>query len=52
MQLLGVDVVFNHADYRLMSRKMVDAVLEMSEYNRFFQRNFRMGRLSHRMAGI
>ena len=35
MKALGVDVVYNHADYRLMSRKMVDAVLEMSEYNRF-----------------
>lgn len=29
------EIVSGARDYRLMNRKMVDAVLEMSEYNRF-----------------
>ena len=32
---MGVESVYNHADFRLMSRKMTDAVLSMAEYNRF-----------------
>ena len=35
MQLLGVDVVFNHADYRLMSRRALEALSEYKEVNLF-----------------
>ena len=34
-RLSRTEIVSGARDYRLMSRKMVDAVLEMSEYNRF-----------------
>ena len=37
MQLLGVDVVFNHADYRLMSRRALEALSEYKEVNRFLR---------------
>ena len=49
-RLSRTEIVSGARDYRLMSRKMVDAVLEMSEYNRFSKGIF--GWLSHRMAGI
>ncbi len=34
-KISGTEIVEGARDYRLMKRKMVDAVLEMSEYNRF-----------------
>jgi glycosyltransferase involved in cell wall biosynthesis len=34
---LGVDVVFNHADYRLMSRRAVEALREFPESNLFLR---------------
>ncbi|MDD3339710.1 MAG: glycosyltransferase family 2 protein [Lachnospiraceae bacterium] len=34
-KLSNTDIVNGARDYRLMTRKMADAVLEMSEYNRF-----------------
>jgi glycosyltransferase involved in cell wall biosynthesis len=34
---LGVDVVFNHADYRLMSRRAVDALCAFDESNLFIR---------------
>lgn len=34
-KISGTEIVSGARDYRLMKRKMVDAVLEMSEYNRF-----------------
>ena len=34
-RLSKTEIVSGARDYRLMSRKLVDAVLEMSEYNRF-----------------
>ena len=37
MKLLGVDVVYNHADYRLMSRRALDALSEFSEVNLFLR---------------
>ena len=46
------EIVNGARDYRLMKRNMVDAVLKMSEYNRIFQGNFRLGRFSYKMAGI
>ena len=33
MKLLGVDVVFNHADYRLMSRRALEGLAEYKEVN-------------------
>ena len=33
LHLLGVDVVFNHADYRLMSRRALEALSEYKEVN-------------------
>lgn len=35
MKLLGVDIVFNHADYRLMGRRALDALREYREANLF-----------------
>lgn len=37
MQLLGVDIVYNHADYRLMSRRALDALSEYKETNLFLR---------------
>lgn len=37
MQLLGVDLVYNHADYRLMSRRALDALAEYKEVNLFLR---------------
>lgn len=37
MKLLGVDVVFNHADYRLMSRRAVEALEDFREVNLFLR---------------
>lgn len=37
MHLLGVDVVFNHADYRLMSRRALEALSEYKEVNLFLR---------------
>lgn len=37
MRMLGVDVVDNHADYRLMSRRALDALSEYREVNLFLR---------------
>lgn len=37
MQVLGVDIVFNHADYRLMSRRALEALSEYRETNLFLR---------------
>ncbi|MEG1426247.1 MAG: glycosyltransferase family 2 protein [Oscillospiraceae bacterium] len=37
MKLLGVDIVFNHADYRLMSRRAIEALSEYTETNLFLR---------------
>lgn len=37
LRLLGVDVVFNHADYRLMSRRAIDALRDYEEVNLFLR---------------
>lgn len=37
MNLLGVDVVFNHADYRLMSKRALEALSEYREVNLFLR---------------
>ena len=37
MQSLGVNLVFNHADFRLMSRRAVDTLLEYPETNLFLR---------------
>lgn len=37
MQLLGVDIVFNHADYRLMSRRALQSLAEYGEVNLFLR---------------
>ena len=37
MRLLGVDVVYNHADYRLMSRRAHEALSEYTEVNLFLR---------------
>lgn len=37
MQKLGVDLVFNHADFRLLSRRALDALLEYPEANLFLR---------------
>lgn len=37
MKLLGVNTVYNHADYRLLSRRALDALSEFSEVNLFLR---------------
>ena len=37
MQMLGVDIVDNHADYRLLSRRALAALLEFREVNLFLR---------------
>ena len=37
MQAMGVDLVFNHADYRLMSKTVLDALSEYKEVNLFLR---------------
>lgn len=37
MAFLGVDIVYNHADYRLMSRRAVEALKEFQEVNLFLR---------------
>lgn len=37
MRFLGVETVFNHADYRLMSRRALDALAEFNEVNLFLR---------------
>lgn len=37
MKALGVDIVFNHADYRLMSRRALDALEDFDEVNLFLR---------------
>ncbi len=37
MKALGVDVVFNHADYRLLSRRALDGLAQFGEVNLFLR---------------
>lgn len=37
MKILGVDIVYNHADYRLMSRRALEALDKFSEVNLFLR---------------
>lgn len=37
LKLLGVKVVFNHADYRLMSRRAIEALKQFGEVNLFLR---------------
>jgi glycosyltransferase involved in cell wall biosynthesis len=37
MRRLGIDLVFNHADYRLMSRRAVEALRQFGEVNLFLR---------------
>lgn len=37
MHSMGVDIVFNHADYRLMSRRAVEGLLQFKETNLFLR---------------
>ena len=37
MKAMGVDIVFNHADYRLMSRRAVEGLAQFGEVNLFLR---------------
>lgn len=37
MKLLGVEIVYNHADYRLMSRRALEGLAEFQEVNLFLR---------------
>ncbi len=37
MRMLGAEVVYNHADYRLMSRRAIEALAEYDEVNLFLR---------------
>ena len=37
MKALGVDIIFNHADYRLLSRRALDGLAEYKEVNLFLR---------------
>ena len=40
MQIMGVDVVYNHADYRLMSRRVIEHLKEFKEVNLFLRASY------------
>jgi glycosyltransferase involved in cell wall biosynthesis len=42
-RVFKVQLVEGARDFRMMNRKMADAILQMGEYNRFFKRNVRDG---------
>lgn len=55
LAFMGVDVVFNHADYRLLSRRAVEALREYGEVNLFLRGiipllGFRSRLISYRRA--
>ncbi len=37
MNMLGVDVMYNHADYRLMSKRALDGLSQFKEVNLFLR---------------
>ena len=37
MKVLGVDIVYNHADYRIMSKRALDSLEEFKEVNLFLR---------------
>ena len=37
MRLMGVDIVYNHADYRLMSKRAIEGLSEFEEVNTFLR---------------
>ena len=37
LRLMGVEAIFNHADYRLMSRRAIAALQEFTEVNLFLR---------------
>lgn len=37
MQFLGVDIIYNHADYRLMSKRALEGLAEFNEVNLFLR---------------
>lgn len=37
MKIMGVDIVFNHADYRLMSKRAIEGLAEFKEVNLFLR---------------
>lgn len=37
MRLLGADIIYNHADYRLMSARAIDALADFKEVNLFLR---------------
>lgn len=37
LNLMGVEIVYNHADYRLMSRKAIEALRQFNEVNLFLR---------------
>lgn len=37
MKMMGVDIVYNHADYRLMSKRVLDKLAEYKEVNLFLR---------------
>lgn len=37
MKVMGVDIIFNHADYRLMSKRALDSFAEFKEVNLFLR---------------
>lgn len=39
LNTMGAEVVYNHADYRLVSRKVLEAFSEFKEVNLFFERH-------------
>lgn len=40
MQIFGVDVIYNHADFRLISQKVLTELLKIKERNLFLRANF------------
>ena len=45
MNTLGVDMIYNHADYRLMSKRALEGLSEFKEVNLFLKRNSSFNRI-------
>ena len=52
MSFLGADIVYDHADYRLLSKRATENLLDFDEVNLFFARDRTNDRFSEHYCGV